>query len=332
MNYKTILITGAAGFIGYSLSIRLLKKYPSKKIIGIDCINDYYDPRIKQKRLAILKKFRNFSFYKVDITNYKKLEEVFKKENINTVVHLAAQAGVRFSLSNPEVYVNSNIMGTLNIFELTRLLGIKRVLYASSSSVYGKSDRDIFTESDRTDTPISMYAVTKKSCELMAYSYRHLYNLETIGLRFFTVYGPWGRPDMALFKFTKAIHEGKTVTLFNNGSMKRSFTYIDDITMGIENILFSKKLPNFIYNLGGKEAVPLKKFVEKIEKNLGKKALIKFAPLQAGDVTETLANNMQAGHDVGYVPQVSVDEGVKHFVAWYLQEERWLKMLKEPKQ
>ncbi len=331
MIMKKILVTGAAGFIGFHLSEALLKG--GHAVVGIDNLSDYYDVRIKHKRLAILKKHKSFSFQKIDISKYGALEKLVTKEKPDEIVHLAAQAGVRYSLVNPWAYASANYLGTLNVFEAAKKLHMPRVVYASSSSVYGNNQKQPFEESDRTDTQISLYGATKRANELLAYSYHHLYKMEMIGLRFFTVYGPWSRPDMALFKFARRILEGKPIDLYNHGEMKRSFTYVSDVVAGIIGII--EKAPqgkNILYNLGGSEAVPLLRFVELIEKELGKKAEKNMMPLQAGDVPETIADYSLANRDFGYAPKISIEEGIAEFAKWLKENERFALSLKEPKQ
>ncbi len=328
---RKIVVTGAAGFIGFHLAHTLLEK--GWRVVGIDSITDYYDPRIKQKRLAILKKYPKFRFYRTNIAKYSALETILRKEKPDEIVHLAAQAGVRYSLSNPWAYVESNELGTLNIFEAAKRLELPRVLYASSSSVYGLNEASPMKETDRTDTQISVYAATKKANEAMAHSYHHLYGTEMIGLRFFTVYGIWGRPDLALFKFVKNILAGKPIDVYNRGKMKRSFTHISDVVAGITALL--ERTPrhrNEVYNLGGAEAMPLLDFITLIEAELGKKAKKHLMPMQAGDVKETVADCSKAHRDVGFAPKTSMQKGVAEFVAWFRENERFLLTLREPKQ
>ena len=328
---RKIVVTGAAGFIGFHLAHTLLEK--GWRVIGIDSITDYYDPRIKQKRLALLKKYPKFRFYKTNIAKYSALETLLRKEKPDEIVHLAAQAGVRYSLSNPWAYVESNELGTLNIFEAAKRLKLPRVLYASSSSVYGLNEASPMKETDRTDTQISVYAATKKANEAMAHSYHYLYGTEMIGLRFFTVYGIWGRPDLALFKFVKNILAGKPIDVYNRGKMKRSFTHISDVVAGITALL--ERAPrhrNEVYNLGGAEAMPLLDFITLIEAELGKKAKKRLMPMQAGDVKETVADCSKAHREVGFTPKTSMQEGIAEFVAWFRKNERFLLTLRDPKQ
>ncbi len=328
---KKVLITGAAGFIGYHLAERLLKD--GWRVVGVDNLNTYYDPRIKNRRLLLLKKHPHFSFHKIDIANYEPFEALLKKEKPQELVHLAAQAGVRYSLSNPWAYASANYLGTMNVFEAAKRAKLKRVIYASSSSVYGSNKKSPFSELDRVDTPISLYAATKKANEVLAHSYTHLYGMEMVGLRFFTVYGRWGRPDMALFKFARRIAAGKPIELYNAGRMKRSFTHVSDVVSAIATLLTTRPQGAYrLYNLGGSEAVPLSKFVRLIEKALGKKAKIQALPLQPGDVAATIADCSRAAKDLGYRPHVSIEEGIADFIDWYRKEEAFLATLAEPKQ
>ncbi len=328
---KKILITGAAGFIGFHLTERLLTH--GYRVIGVDNVNDYYDPRIKRRRLALVSAHKQFRFYETDITDYSSFLTIVKKEKPDELVHLAAQAGVRYSLVNPWAYATANYVGTLNVFEVAKHQKLPRVVYASSSSVYGANKKSPFSEDDRVDTPLSLYAATKKANEVLAYSYHHLYGMETIGLRFFTVYGRWGRPDMALFKFVRRVAAGKPIELYNNGRMKRSFTHVSDIAEAIATLIQKPTAGAYhLYNLGGDEAVPLTTFVRLIEKNLGKKATIRPLPLQAGDVATTVADCTRARKDLGYRPKTSVAEGIADFVVWYREEEAFLSKLTEPKQ
>lgn len=326
-----IVVTGAAGFIGFHLAQELLAQ--GWEVVGIDSITDYYDSRIKQKRLSILKKYPTFRFYKVNIAKYAVLEKVLKAEKPDEIVHLAAQAGVRYSISNPWTYIESNELGTLNVFESAKRLALPRVIYASSSSVYGKNEKSPMSEDDRTDTQISVYAATKKANESLAHSYNHLYGIETVGLRFFTVYGVWGRPDLALFKFVKNIFAGKPIDVYNRGKMKRSFTHVSDIVAGIIAILKQKSHgKNEIYNLGGAEAMPLLDFIKIIEQAVGKKAKKNLMPMQAGDVRETVADCSKAHRNLGFESKVSMQEGIKEFVDWFRQHEAFLQSLDDPKQ
>ncbi|EMC2742565.1 NAD-dependent epimerase [Providencia rettgeri] len=324
------LITGCAGFIGFHLSKHLLNH--CHQVIGIDNINDYYDIKLKENRLSILNKRSNFSFLKTDITEKQKIIELFKDEEFDTVIHLAAQAGVRYSLQNPFAYADSNLNGHLVILEGCRQTNVKHLVYASSSSVYGITDQTPFSTDMPTDHPVSLYAATKKANELMTHSYSHLYQLPTTGLRFFTVYGPWGRPDMALFKFTKAILAGEPIDVYNNGNLSRDFTFIDDIVEGIirisdiipqadpENRSLSpaqSSAPYRLYNIGNGQPVKLTDFIAALEKSLGKKAIKNFLPMQAGDVYTTWADTEDLFKVTGYRPQVSIEQGVQAFVDWY---------------
>jgi len=306
---KTILVTGAAGFIGFHTAKKLLER--GDKIIGIDNLNDYYDVSLKEARLNILKKFQNFSFYKKDIS-----EEIKVQEKIDSICHLAAQAGVRYSIENPLVYEISNSLGTLQVFEFARKNKIKTIVYASSSSVYGNNPHAPFKETMQLDKPISLYAATKKSNELYAYTYHHLFGINMTGLRFFTVYGPWGRPDMAPFKFTKNILEGKEIDVYNNGKMQRDFTYVEDIVSGIVSAL-DKEYAFEIFNLARGESVELMSFIRAVEEAAGKKAKINFKPMQPGDVLLTSGDISKAKKMLDYNPKTSIGEGIKNFVNWY---------------
>ena len=304
---KKILITGVAGFIGYHLAEKLLSK--NYQIIGIDNLNDYYDPILKQDRLNNLKKFSNFEFHKIDFIQNNELTSIFNNNQFNQVIHLGAQAGVRYSITNPQFYIDNNITGFLNILENCNNYNVENIIYASSSSIYGDNKDLPFSENDKTEKQISMYGVSKKTNELMAHTYSNLYGLKTIGLRFFTVYGPWGRPDMALYIFTKAIIENKNIDLFNKGSHTRSFTYISDIVEPIYRLIKinenNQKIlsNNDILNIGGSEPVKLLRFIDIIEDYLGKKAKIKLKPMQQGDIqdanadiTKFLINNIPKTH------------------------------------
>jgi UDP-glucuronate 4-epimerase len=344
-----ILVTGTAGFIGFHLVRRLITE--GHTVIGLDSINDYYDVNLKYSRLSVSgiekDKIENnkliqanggipYRFIRMNLEDRENLNRLFKNEQFDRVCNLAAQAGVRYSLTNPYAYIDSNITGFINILEACRHHGIKHLVYASSSSVYGLNESIPFSEKDNVDHPISLYAATKKANELMAHTYSHLYGLPTTGLRFFTVYGPWGRPDMALFIFTKAILEGKPIQVFNNGEMERDFTYVDDIVEGIFKLLMkepagnpdwlasnpdpsSSPAPYHIYNIGNSKPVKLMDFIHAIEAALGKKAIIEFQPMQAGDVRRTWADVDQLEKYTGYKPQISVEEGIAIFVKWYLE-------------
>lgn len=328
-----ILVTGAAGFIGFFLSKKLLEK--GNQVVGLDNINDYYDVNLKYARLNELgverinaeqskvlinsSKFPDFSFIRMNLEDRVGLPKLFESEKFDVVINLAAQAGVRYSLENPESYIDSNIVGFLNILECCRHHEIKHLLYASSSSVYGENSSEKFSIKDRVDNPISLYAATKKSNELMAYTYSHLYKLPTSGLRFFTVYGPWGRPDMAMFLFTKAMLEGKSIKVFNNGDLMRDFTYIDDIINGIEiifNNIPDSHSPYEIMNIGFGSPQPLMHFINSIEDNLGIQAKIEFLEMQPGDVPRTSADTSEL-NKLGYRSTIDINEGVKRFVDWY---------------
>ena len=324
-----ILVTGTAGFIGYHLAKKLLER--GDEVIGLDNINDYYDVNLKYARLnelgiekqAIQKgdlvqssSYKNHSFVKVNLEDAERVNKLFETEKLDAVCNLAAQAGVRYSIENPHAYIQSNIVGFMNILEACRNYHVKNLSYASSSSVYGLNKSQPFKTSDMTDTPVSLYAATKKSNELMAHTYSHLYELQTTGLRFFTVYGPWGRPDMAPMLFTDAILNNRAIKVFNNGEMSRDFTYIDDIVDGIIKVIDNPTGFN-IYNIGNNSPLPLMTFIETIEKSLGKKAEKNFMPMQDGDVVSTYADISGLIDDFGYKPSTSLDNGIKKFVKWY---------------
>ena len=309
------LISGSAGFIGFHLSEFLLKKKHS--VLGIDDLNNYYDVRLKKSRLNLLKKYKNFFFFKKKIEDIK-IVNFFKKKKIDIIINLAAQAGVRHSLENPYVYINSNILGQVNMLELAKELKIKKYIYASSSSVYGGNKSLPFSVKDRVDNPISLYAASKKSTELIAEYYSHLYKIKSIGLRFFTVYGPWGRPDMATFIFTKNIINGKPINIFNYGKMKRDFTYVDDIVSGIYgSINLKMKKLHKVYNLGNSKSESLLEFIKLIEKNLRMKAKKNFLPLQPGDVPATFADISESIKDLKFVPKIKISEGIPRFIEWF---------------
>ncbi len=329
---KIYFITGAAGFIGFHLSKRLLDE--GCKVVGLDNLNDYYDVNLKKDRLAILEDYDKFNFIKASLEDKKAVDKVFEENEINIVVNLAAQAGVRYSLKNPYAYIDSNIVGFMNILEACRHNKVEHLVYASSSSVYGSNEKMPFSTGDSVDHPVSLYAATKKSNELMAHTYSHLYNIPTTGLRFFTVYGPWGRPDMALFLFTEAILKDEPIKVFNHGKMERDFTFIDDIIEGVVRVTSNPPRPNKnydslnpdpstsyapykVYNIGNNEPVQLMEFIETIEKHLGKEAKKEYLPLQAGDVPKTYADVDDLIKDVGFKPDTSVDEGIGKFVEWY---------------
>lgn len=327
-----ILVTGASGFIGFHLSQHLLKCGHS--VVGIDNLNNYYDVSLKKDRLKILRENSLFFFEKGDIANKSFLESTFTKYQFEKVINLAAQAGVRYSIENPNAYIESNIVGFINILECCRHNNVKHLVYASSSSVYGANETMPFSVHDNVDHPLSLYAATKKSNELMAHTYSHLYNLPTSGLRFFTVYGPWGRPDMALFMFTKAILNGDPINVFNHGNMMRDFTYIDDIVNGIFKVSNKVPTPNMewsglspdpgtsmapwkIYNIGNSNPVKLMDFIKAIEISTGKEAILNKMPMQPGDVPSTYADVESLKNDVGYMPTTDINEGVESFVKWY---------------
>ena len=328
-----ILVTGAAGFIGFHLSNRLLKE--GGEVIGVDNLNDYYDVNLKKARLNILQKSNSFKLYEASLEDQNSISDIFESEKPEFVVNLAAQAGVRYSLTNPHAYTSSNIIGFLNILEGCRHHAVKHLVYASSSSVYGANKNMPFSVGNNVDHPVSLYAATKKANELMAHSYSHLYDIPTTGLRFFTVYGPWGRPDMALFLFTKAILEGRPIDVFNHGDMKRDFTYIDDIVEGIYRLIGHiplhndswdgvhpdpsySKAPYKVFNIGNNQPVELNHFIESIEKSLGKKAIKNLLPLQPGDVIETFANVDHLMNEVDFKPETKIEDGIRSFVDWYM--------------
>lgn len=321
MKISKVIITGCAGFIGFHLIKRLCGE--GCHVIGIDNLNDYYDVQLKRDRLAQLDVFIKsglFDFHKIDITDLLDLEKIFKETNINLVINLAAQAGVRYSLENPHEYIRSNVQGFMNILECCRHNNVGKLIYASSSSVYGGNTKLPFSESDRVDNPVSIYAATKKSNELMAYTYSHLYNIQTIGLRFFTVYGPWGRPDMALNIFTKKIIEGKLLEIFNNGKHSRSFTYIDDIIESIFRLIGvqSDKLNRYsIFNIGGEHATDLMDYISAIEEALSLKGKYQYLPMQLGDVEKTEADSNNLRKIINFSPKTDIKIGINKFVDWY---------------
>jgi UDP-glucuronate 4-epimerase len=328
------LITGCAGFIGFHVAMRLLER--GQCIVGLDNLNDYYDVTLKFARLQQLERKANFRFVKGDLADRQLLDTVFAEGNFETVINLAAQAGVRYSLLNPHAYINSNIVGFANVLEGCRHYRVKHLVYASSSSVYGANTAVPFSVHQNVDHPVSLYAATKKSNELMAHSYSSLYGLPTTGLRFFTVYGPWGRPDMAYFSFTKAILEGRPIDVYNHGQMQRDFTYIDDIVEGVARVADRIPAPNpqwsgdnpdpgtsyapcRIYNIGNNKPVQLTHFIEKLEQALGRKAMKNFLPMQPGDVLATFADVKDLVADVGFKPETSIEEGIRQFVQWYME-------------
>ena len=310
-----VILTGAAGFIGFHTCMALLKK--KIKVYGIDNLNTYYDVSLKKDRLSILKQNKNFYFIKKNIED-KKIKSFFVKKKIDLIINLAAQAGVRHSLKDPYVYVDSNILGQVNMLELAKTLNVKKFIYASSSSVYGGNKKMPFSINQKVDNPISLYAATKKSTELIAECYSHLFNIKCTGLRFFTVYGPWGRPDMATFIFTKNILENRSIEIFNYGRMQRDFTYIDDIVQGIIGALENKnKYTHKIYNLGNSNPEVLLQFVGLIEKTLNLKAKKKLLPMQPGDVSKTYADITESETDLNFSPKVKISEGIPKFIEWY---------------
>lgn len=326
-----ILVTGAAGFIGYHLSKKLcLEGY---EVLGLDNLNEYYDIDLKKSRLDELYKLKNFKFFKGDISHKESLFKLFEKELPEVVINLAAQAGVRYSIENPYAYVDSNLVGFMNVLEACRTYPVKHLLYASSSSVYGGNKKIPFSTNDNVDHPVSLYAATKKSNELLAHSYSHLYNIPTTGLRFFTVYGPFGRPDMAYFSFTKNIFEEKEIKVFNEGKMRRDFTYIDDIVESIYRLIdhipksnlnwsedsgiSSSFAPYKIYNIGNSEPETLLNFIETIEDKVGKKANKKFVEMQDGDVKQTFADTSDLEKTINFKPQTTLSDGIESFVNWY---------------
>ena len=327
-----ILLTGAAGFIGMTTALKLLAR--GDEVVGLDNLNDYYDVNLKHSRLNRLTPSKNFSFVKLDVADRDGIAGLFAGEKFDRVIHLAAQAGVRYSLQNPHAYIESNVVGFTNILEGCRHAKVQHLVYASSSSVYGGNTKMPFSEHDSVDHPVSLYAATKKANELMAHTYSHLYGLPTTGLRFFTVYGPWGRPDMALFLFTKAILEGRAIDVFNHGNMRRDFTFVDDIVEGVIRVLdrvatpdatydavkadpATSNAPYRVFNIGNNNPVPLLDFIACIEKELGKTAQKNLLPLQDGDVPETYANTDALNQWVGFVPGTTIESGVARFVAWY---------------
>lgn len=329
---KKILVTGAAGFIGYHLCTRLLQQ--GSTVVGLDNLNEYYDVNLKRDRLKQLEQDKNFTFFHLSLEYRKEISELFSREQFDIVVNLAAQPGVRYSLINPHAYIDSNINGFLNVLEGCRHTGVKHLVFASSSSVYGANTTIPFSVHHNVDHPVSLYAATKKANELMAHSYSHLFKLPCTGLRFFTVYGPWGRPDMAYFLFTKAILAGKPIDVFNQGNMQRDFTYIDDIIEGIVRVMdripkpdptwsgndpdpSTSYAPYKLFNIGNNNPVELLKFIEILEARLGKKTKKNLLPMQAGDVPVTYADVDDLMKEVGFKPQTSIEEGLQRFVEWY---------------
>lgn len=328
-----VLITGSAGFIGFFLAKALLARGDS--VVGIDNLNDYYDPALKQARLQDLEQFaqaqqasQRYAFIPLDMADRAGMAQLFHEYAFDAVVNLGAQAGVRYSIDNPNAYVDSNLVGFVNVLEGCRHSGVKHLVYASSSSVYGMNVKQPFSTADRVDYPISLYAATKKSNELMAHTYSHLFNIPTTGLRFFTVYGPWGRPDMAYFKFTKAILAGKPIDVYNHGNMHRDFTYIDDIIEGVVRIIdripqpqlnktTTVQAPYKVYNIGNNQPVTLRRFITALETALGQKAVENHLPMQPGDVPVTYADVDELIADVGFKPATEVEDGLEQFVRWY---------------
>jgi len=329
---QTILITGTAGFIGFHMARRCLES--GYRVIGIDNVNAYYDPQIKEDRLQVLQSWNAFEFHRVSLEDREAISKIFRDDAFDRVVHLAAQAGVRYSLTNPFAYTQSNIEGTLTILEGCRAQRVPHLIYASSSSVYGLNTQQPFHTSHPTDHPVSLYAATKKANEMMAHCYSHLYQLPTTGLRFFTVYGPWGRPDMALFRFTKAIFAGEPLEVYNGGRMKRDFTYVDDIVSAMVLLLDRipepdpvwdsvqpdpaiSSAPYRLHNIGNHQPTELSRFIEVLEKAIGKPAILKPMPMQPGDVLETFADVSSLQREIRFAPATSIEEGVARFVAWY---------------
>ena len=318
---KTYLVTGGAGFIGFHLSKSLLAK--GAKVIGFDNLNDYYDVRLKEDRLAILRKYGNYTFVKGDLADKESVSALFREYAPQIAVHLGAQAGVRYSIDNPDAYIQSNIIGFFNILEGCRHFPVEHLVYASSSSVYGGNEKIPFSTEDKVDEPVSLYAATKKSNELMAHAYSKLYKIPVTGLRFFTVYGPFGRPDMAYFKFTQKIMAGEPIQIYNNGDMYRDFTYIDDIVYGVENILCNPPVQNEkgvsykLYNIGNNRPEKLMDYIETLERCLGRKAVKEFLPMQPGDVYQTYADVTELMRDYDFKPDTTIAEGLGKFAAWY---------------
>lgn len=318
------LVTGTAGFIGFHLAKLLLER--GDEVFGFDSVNDYYNPRLKEARLEILGKYPNYRFERKNLTDAESVGAAFKDFQPEVAVNLAAQAGVRYSLEHPQAYIDSNITGFLNILEACRHFPVKHLVYASSSSVYGNRDNTPFSESDSVDEPISLYAATKKSNELMAHTYAHLFGVPATGLRFFSVYGPWGRPDMAAYIFAKRIWAGETIPVFNEGNLYRDFTYVDDIVSGVVSVLNTLPRPNAkgvrnkVYNIGNHRPEILSRFIEVLEEKLGKKATIEYLPLQPGDVLRTCADITEINRDFGFVPKTPIDVGLGKFAEWFKAE------------
>ena len=327
LDNASIVVTGAAGFVGYHLSRRLLAS--GARVSGVDNLNDYYDPRLKSDRLTQLEAVPGFNFVRADVADRSAIQSLFARDKPDYVVHLAAQAGVRYSLENPAAYTHSNVDGFLTMLEAARAFPVKHLIYASSSSVYGANAKVPFAETDRVDHPISLYAATKRANELMAHTYAHLFHIPLTGLRFFTVYGPWGRPDMAYFSFTKAILEGRPIDVFNDGKMRRDFTYIDDIVEAIERLIpqppattvsgdpDAAAVPHRIFNIGNHTPIELGRFIEVIETAVGKTAAKRMLPMQPGDVPATFADVSRLAAAVGFAPRTPIEDGIGRFVAWY---------------
>jgi len=337
MSQDPVLVTGAAGFIGFCLARRMLEG--GRAVVGVDNVNAYYDPALKEARLAVLRQFRNFTFHRLDLADRARTETLFRDGAFGPVVHLAAQAGVRYSLQNPHAYLDANLAGFLNVLEGCRQRKTAHLVYASSSSVYGANTQLPFSVHHNVDHPISLYAATKKANELMAHAYSHLYALPATGLRFFTVYGPWGRPDMAMYIFAKAICEGQPIRLFNYGRMRRDFTYVDDVVEAVERVIEKppakgqqaagydldparSAAPWRVYNIGNNTAIEVSRVVELLEQELGRKAKIERVAMQPGDVPETRADVDELMHDVGFRPSTPIEEGVRRFAAWYREFHR----------
>ena len=321
-----VLVTGCAGFIGFHTTRKLLEN--GYEVLGIDNLNPYYDEGLKQARLGQLKGLTGFDFLPIEIADTAAVQRLFQAQNFGPIIHLAAQAGVRYSIENPHIYVQSNLAGFVNLIEEARKKGRSHFVFASSSSVYGANQKIPFSEKDNVDHPISLYAATKKSNELMAHVYAHLYELPVTGLRFFTVYGPWGRPDMAIYKFTKAIYEGRPIDVYNQGKMLRDFTYVDDIVEGIVRTMekppkgasgaqFEGSSRYRIFNIGNNQPVELLRLIQILEEKIGKKAVINWLPMQPGDVPVTYADIDNLCHEAGYRPHTSIEEGISRFVDWY---------------
>ena len=324
MSDQTILVTGAAGFVGFHVARRLLAE--GRAVVGLDNLNAYYDPALKQARLDILRGQQGFTFERIDLADRASVADLFAQHRFSRVIHLAAQAGVRYSIDHPHAYADANLEGFVNVLEGCRHHGCGHLIYASSSSVYGANTKLPFSVADRTDHPVSLYAATKKANELMAHSYSHLYRIPTTGLRFFTVYGPWGRPDMAIFLFTKAIMAGTPIPLFNHGKMQRDFTYVDDVTRGILRLIDhvprsgegeGSGAPARIYNIGNNRPEELMHVVAVLEKALGREAIKEMLPMQPGDVLATYADIDDLTRDVDFRPQTSIEDGIGEFVGWY---------------